>query len=264
MRQGLYLAPFGELADPMVIGDLAAAAEDAEWDGLFLWDHIWRPTDSVSAVGDATVSLAAAATRTSRLRIGPMITPLARRRPQKVARETVALDHLSRGRLILGVGLGVDSHGEMTRLGEVSDDRDRGDVLDEALEVLLMLWSGERVTHHGQRFHLDDVAFRPTPLQSPRIPVWGAAVGRATPRSLRRAARLDGVFPVGSSASEVRDLVASIKSLRGSLEGFDVAVVSDHEPLDRLEGDGVTWVMRAVDRRASLTEVQAVVGAGPR
>src|ERR1039457_155949 len=105
IRRGLYLAPFDELADPRVLIELAMQAESSGWDGLFLWDHIvWRAP--VRAVADPWVALSAIAARTERLRLGPLVTPLSRRRVQKLARETVTLDHLSNGRLTLGVGLG--------------------------------------------------------------------------------------------------------------------------------------------------------------
>ena len=107
MNRGIFLAPFNELVDPRLLAELAASAEEAGWDGFFLWDHIvYRPP--VRALADPWVALAAIACSTERLRLGPMVTPLARRRVQKLARETVTLDQLSRGRLTLGVGLGSD------------------------------------------------------------------------------------------------------------------------------------------------------------
>src|SRR3984885_13287202 len=115
-HRGLFLAPFDELSDPLVLVDLAVAAEAGGWDGVFLWDHIvHRPP--VRAVSDPWVALSAIAAPTERLRLGPMVTPLSRRRVQKLARETVTLDRLSRGRLILGVGLGSDNAGELEPFG---------------------------------------------------------------------------------------------------------------------------------------------------
>jgi alkanesulfonate monooxygenase SsuD/methylene tetrahydromethanopterin reductase-like flavin-dependent oxidoreductase (luciferase family) len=134
-RRGLFLAPFDELADPWVLVELATAAESRGWDGVFLWDHIvYRPP--VSAVADPWVALSAIAARTERLRLGPMVTPLSRRRVQKVARETVTLDQLSRGRLTLGVGLGSSNTAELEPFGEVVDPRERARLLDEGLERL--------------------------------------------------------------------------------------------------------------------------------
>src|SRR5436305_1185984 len=146
MRHGLSLAPFGELADPRAVAGLASDAERAGFDGFFLWDHMYRPGPPFRPVADPWIVLAAVATATERMRIGPLVTPVARRRPQKLARETTNLDQLSGGRLVLGVGLGVNTGGELTRFGEEDDARARGDRLDEGLELLCRLWSGEAVT----------------------------------------------------------------------------------------------------------------------
>src|SRR4051812_39329705 len=158
-KRGIFLAPFDEVVDPATLADLARAAEERGWDGFFLWDHVnYRPP--VRAVADAWISLAAIAVATERLRLGPLVTPLSRRRVQKVARETVTLDHLSRGRLTFGVGLGSDRNGELEPFGEVIDPRERAKLLDEGLQRLSDFWGGE---------------FEPAPVQSPRIPVWVAA-----------------------------------------------------------------------------------------
>ena len=123
-RRGIFIAPFDELADPNTLAALAASAEAHGWDGLFVWDHV-RYRAPVRAVADPWVALAAVAAATDRIRLGPLVTPLARRRVQKLARETVTLDHLSRGRLVLGVGLGSDRNGELGPFGEVVDLRER-------------------------------------------------------------------------------------------------------------------------------------------
>ncbi|MGH9092710.1 MAG: LLM class flavin-dependent oxidoreductase, partial [Acidimicrobiales bacterium] len=206
MRHGLFFPPFGELAEPARVVEVAVAAEEAGWDGVFLWDHMIRPAGQPQELADVWIVMAAVAAATRRIRFGPMVTPLARRRPQKVAREAVTLDRLSQGRLVLGVGLGVDSGGELGRFGEEVDERARAARLDEALDLVLDLWSGRRVDHHGPCFTADDVRFLPTPVQSPRIPVWAAARGeplRAGP--LRRAARLDGIFPVGAGPERLAE-----------------------------------------------------------
>src|ERR687888_228975 len=145
MRVGLYVPLFDPLADPSTVARLAEEAEEAGWDGFFLWDQIrWR--EPVLAVGDTQVTLAAIAAATETIRFGPMVTPLARRRPVKVARETAALDVLSGGRLTLGVGLGSDRFGaEYSSTGEEVDDRRRAQMLDEALAILVAAWSGEPV-----------------------------------------------------------------------------------------------------------------------
>ena len=158
--------------------------------------------------------------------LGPLVTPLARRRPVKVARETATLDRLSGGRLILGVGLGGDQFaGEFSKTGEQVDDRVRGEMLDEALAIVVAAWSGEPVNHRGRHYLVDDVQFLPRPVQRPRIPVWAAAFpGNVKP--LRRAARYDGLFPVNlEGVDEFAHAVAAVRDLRGDDPApFDIAV----------------------------------------
>ncbi len=120
LRYGVFLPPFGELADPRTQAALAVEAENAGWDGYFVWDHVVRVDDSL-AVSDPFVVLSAIACATTRVLIGPLITPLARRRPWVVARQTVTLDRLSGGRLVLGVGLGNDNGRELSAFGEELD-----------------------------------------------------------------------------------------------------------------------------------------------
>src|SRR5919201_6488707 len=196
MRSGLFLPLFDPLADPAVVARLSAEAEEAGWHGVFVWDNL-RYVEPVVEVADPWITLAAMATATERIRLGPMVTPLARRRPAKVARETATLDRLSGGRLTLGVGLGSDRFaGEYSITGEELDDRRRAQMLDESLEILTAAWSGEPVHHHGEHYSIDGVRFLPRPVQRPRVPVWVAGYpGRQKP--LRRAARYDGFFPVG-------------------------------------------------------------------
>ena len=159
MMRGLFIAPFDELVDPRVMADVAAAAEEKGWDGLFVWDHIVYRAP-VRAVADPWIVLSAVACATQTMRLGPLVTPPARRRIQKLARETVTLDHLSGGRLILGVGLGSDNSGELGPFGEELDPKKRAQLFDDGLERLAAMWGGE---------------FEPAPVQQPRIPVWAAA-----------------------------------------------------------------------------------------
>src|SRR5215203_1024282 len=106
VRYGVSVPNFGVGVDARAITELAREAEEAGWDGFFLWDHLLAFSPGSVPVVDPWVALTAVALSTSRLRLGPMVTPLPRRRPVKLARETVSLDHLSGGRLILGVGIG--------------------------------------------------------------------------------------------------------------------------------------------------------------
>ncbi|QVQ50468.1 LLM class flavin-dependent oxidoreductase [Spiractinospora alimapuensis] len=258
MRYALFLPPFGELADPTVLADLAADAEAAGFQGFFLWDHIARPHRPELAVGDPWISLAAVATRTERMTLGTRITPLTRRRPQVVARQAVALDRLSGGRFVLGVGPGTDSGGELTRFGEVAALRERAARLDEALDVVCQLWSGEEVEHDGTHFRVDGLRFLPTPVQRPRIPIWVAAQS-TNPGPMRRAARFDGLCPE-TTPEGLAEMLAGIGERRGGLDGFDVAAAGppgqDPEPYRAV---GATWWLVQLPEITTVDEVTAEI-----
>ncbi len=263
MKHALYIAPFNELADPRIVMDLAMAAEASGWHGLFLWDHVLRPRHESIEIADPWVTLAAVATCTTTLTIGPMVTPVTRRRPQKLAREATTLDHLSGGRLVLGLGLGVDSGRELSGFGEVVDVRERARRLDEGAELLSLLWSGEVVTFRGEHFLADDVLFRPRPVQQPRIPLWFAARTDAL-APVRRAARYDGLFPIDVDEVRYRRMVDAVVEQRGSLDGFDIAVLFDEgSSVPTWAADTATWVMRNFGPGATRTEVMQVATAGP-
>ena len=248
-HRGLFLAPFDELSDPLVLVDLAVAAEAGGWDGVFLWDHIaYRPP--VRAVSDPWVAMAAIAAHTERLRLGPMVTPLSRRRVQKVARETVTLDRLSRGRLIFGVGLGSANTAELEPFGEVMDARERARMLDDGLARLASLWGGE---------------FEPPPVQQPRIPVWVAARW-PNRRPIRRAIRWDGVFPIElPGPDELAELAAEIRQERRPGAGpfdFVVEIEAGENPEPWGEA-GATWVLTGFGRQPQIEQVRAAIAAGP-
>ena len=242
MNHGLFLPPFGELSEPARLVEVAVAAEEAGWDGLFLWDHVTY-RDPATHLADPWVVLGAVAHATERLRLGTMITPLPRRRPQVVARQTATLDRLSGGRLVLGIGIGGDAYGEFSDFGDESDARVRGAMLDEELELLQALWSGEEVTHRGAHHTVVEQRFLPTPVQEGGPPVWAAArFGNRTP--LERAARLDGLFPIGlESPDDLRAVVADVSELGAPVgDGFDVCVnlLAGTDP-DDWEAAGATW-----------------------
>ena len=263
MRYALFVPPFDELADPALVASLAADAEEAGWDGFFVWDHITY-REPVQALADPWVTLAAVAAATSRIRLGPMVTPLPRRRPVKVARETATLDLLSQGRLVLGVGIGGDRSRELSGTGEQTVDKVRGQMLDEALEVLRAAWSGEPVHHRGEHYLVDGIRFLPTPVQRPGPPVWVAMrYGNAAP--LRRAARHDGVFPIElASPDQLAELTAEIAQRRGGLDGFDVLVEgpagSDPAPYEQA---GATWWTVSFPLGTKTAEVRAALQDGP-
>lgn len=220
-----FIIPKG---DPRTIVELARDAEVAGWDGVFYWDGIY--IDATTPVYDPWVVLAALATQTTRVRLGAVLTPLSRRRPWKVARETVTLDHLSNGRLVLPVGLGAtDSFGAV---GEATDRKARAQLLDESLDILTGLWSGRPFSYRGEHYQLGEMTFLPPPVQSPRIPIW--VVG-AWPRekSMRRVLRCDGLLPAkinpdGSGGevtpADLRAMKAYVEERRTLTAPFDIVM----------------------------------------
>ena len=179
LRRGLAVPCFAD--DPGDLVRLGVSAERAGLDGYFLWDHL---VHSDSGEGPPIVDpwqvLAVVAARTSRIKLGTMITPVARRRPWKLAKEVTTLDLLSGGRVILGVGLGDPAHAEFGLFGEPADRRVRAELLDEGLEVLAGLWTGQPFSHEGKHFTVGPVRFSPSPVQRPRVPIW---VGGVLPRA---------------------------------------------------------------------------------
>ena len=276
MKHGVDFPPFEEFADPRFMAELAYEAEQAGWDGVFTWDHVWLGMSEPFV--DPWVALSAIAARTEHIRIGAMVTPLSRRRPWQVARTTVSLDHLSNGRLIFGVGLGSPADTEFAAFGEETDNKLRARKLDEGLDVLAGLWSGEPFSYEGEEYRIDDVTFQPTPVQQPRIPVW---VGGQWPNRapFRRAARWDGAIPIANDGRTpitpdvLREIGDLIRAHRTSDEPFDMvvgvgnAMDDPSEIADRvaaLEDAGLTWAIHSFGSWAgSLDERRKRIRQGP-
>ena len=266
MRHAVYLPPFGSFGDVHALVELAVAAEDAGWDGFFLWDHILYEAD-VPFV-DSWIALTAIASATSRIRLGPLVTPLPRRRPWKVARESVTLDHLSRGRLTLGVGLGIDFWREFSAFpGEARDDAERAALLDDGIEILTELWSGESVTYEGRRLSVQDARFLPTPVQQPRIPLWAAALWPARKKGpIRRAARCDGIMPFKGEPLTPDDVVAvreTVAEERTAEGPYDICVWGPQRRAAEYEAAGATWLVVSFLAEEPLADVLAAVRNGP-
>jgi alkanesulfonate monooxygenase SsuD/methylene tetrahydromethanopterin reductase-like flavin-dependent oxidoreductase (luciferase family) len=236
MRFAVDVPNFGDFADPRVLADLARRAEQAGWDGLFVWDHVTHRKELRRAIADPWVLLAAAALATERIRLGTMVTPVARRRVSKLAREVTTLDRLSGGRMILGVGLGAPIPDEFGSFGETTDPKVLAARLDEGLTALNLLWSGEPVTFRGQHVVVEDVVFRPTPVQRPRVPVWVGGEWPARP-PMRRAARWDGAMPIlldgdGPRRRPRQPDAATVAEIHGFLAGQRAAAGLEREPFD--------------------------------
>jgi alkanesulfonate monooxygenase SsuD/methylene tetrahydromethanopterin reductase-like flavin-dependent oxidoreductase (luciferase family) len=270
MRSGLFMPLFDELADPAVVARLSAEAEEAGWHGVFVWDNV-RFQEPVVDVADPWITLAAIATATQRIRLGPMVTPLARRRPVKVARETATLDRLSGGRLTLGVGLGSDRFAsEYSITGEELDDRRRASMLDESLEILADAWSGEPVRHRGEHYRVDGMRFLPRPVQRPGVPVWVAGY-YGKPRPVRRAARHQGFFPLALDHPEqVAEIVADLAALRREAgrdptEPYDVIVAlpPGSDPAPYAAAGATWWLVELPWDALSIDRVRALIRDGP-
>jgi alkanesulfonate monooxygenase SsuD/methylene tetrahydromethanopterin reductase-like flavin-dependent oxidoreductase (luciferase family) len=270
MRSGLFLPPFDALSDPAVVARLADEAEEVGWHGVFLWDHVrWR--SPVLEVADVWITLAAIATVTEAIRLGPMVTPLARRRPVKVARETASLDGLSGGRLTLGVGLGDEQAGnEYSITGEELDGRRRARMLDESLEILTAAWTGEPVHHRGHHYAVDGMRFLPRPVQRPGVPIWVAGrYGKAKP--IRRAARFQGFFPVNlEHPDQLAEMIAELTALRREIgkdvaEPYDViaALPVDTDPAPYESAGATWWTVEFAWDDLSVEQVRRVIRDGP-
>ena len=269
MKYGLYLPNFAAFGEARALAELAALAERAGWSGFFIWDHIARP--GAPPLVDPWIALTAIALASERLRIGALVTPLARRRPWKVARETVSLDRLSAGRLVFGAGLGSagGAEPEWAAFGEEGDLARRGAMLDEGLAVLAGLWSGERFRFAGTHFSVGDACFRPTAVQRPRIPVWIAAYWPNL-RPLRRAAAWDGMFALfrDGAPRDVQQLAEAVAYVREQREPeagpFDVVYCGEPgvspEPYAHA---GATWWPARVAPEATLDAARALIAQGP-
>ncbi len=283
LRHGIAVPNFR--SEPEDLIELGVAVEQAGFDGYFLWDHIvFSNRGDGPPVQDPWSVLAVVAAKTSRVTIGTVITPVPRRRPWQLARQTTTVDRLSNGRVVLGVGIGSPAYGDFGIFHEPSGDRERAELLDEGLDVLAGLWSGEAFSYTGKHLNVDTVRFTPTPVQRPRIRVWVAGVLPA-PRPIARAARWDGFVPITwsrqdglirPSAADVAEVTGKIAARRGSAAnhdgGYDMVVWAEvaQQPgaLPALASPyadaGATWWIETARPEPDWWEgIQARVAAGP-
>jgi alkanesulfonate monooxygenase SsuD/methylene tetrahydromethanopterin reductase-like flavin-dependent oxidoreductase (luciferase family) len=274
VRFGLTLPTGGVCGDPRLLVELAERAEVAGWDGVFLEDYVLFQGDEAAPTCDTWVALAAIAVKSDRLVLGTKVTPLSRRRPWTVARQAAAIDQLSGGRLILGVGLGdvgdhVGRDASFTHFGEETDARRRAAMLDEALEIIVGLWTGKPFAHRGEHFTVDEVTFLPTPVQQPRIPIWiGGGYSRRGPTE--RAARWDGSMlyaPLGKELGP--EDVTAIRAAAGD-RSYDIMVGvrranernAECERLRLLSDAGATWAAEYLPASDGET-MRSAVDRGP-
>jgi alkanesulfonate monooxygenase SsuD/methylene tetrahydromethanopterin reductase-like flavin-dependent oxidoreductase (luciferase family) len=257
-RFSVNVPNFGDFADPRAVATLATAAEQAGWDALFVWDHVVhdKKLRRGQPFGDPWILLTGAALATSRLRLGPLVTPVPRRRPEQLARQVATLDVLSGGRVIFGAGLGGPIEDEYASFGDTTDPKELAGRLDEGLDLLARYWSGDPVSHQGRHYRVDDVTLLPATVQRPRPPVWIAGYW-PNRRPMRRAAAWDGAAPLFLSArhghppttDELSELVRYIEEHRSDRRGepFDIVVGGATHPgtatdvIRPLIEAGATW-----------------------
>jgi alkanesulfonate monooxygenase SsuD/methylene tetrahydromethanopterin reductase-like flavin-dependent oxidoreductase (luciferase family) len=277
MKFGLNVSNLGSYWDVRNIVAIAKDAEQAGWDGVFVWDQmVGQQAWGNPPMCDPWIALGAVALATERVRIGPMITPIARRRPWKVARESVTVDRLSAGRMTLGVGLG-NPPDDFAMFGEDANNHVRARKLDEGLDVLLGVWSGEEFSYDGEFFRLNKVRLRPRPVQRPRIPVWVAGQW-PNRRAWRRSARYDGVYPVKNdgfdalSLAELGQVMDDVRTHRESADPFDVVLSAQpdkhgHRPGPSLgeyaEAGATWWITEIHDGLGTYDDMRTLVQAGP-
>jgi alkanesulfonate monooxygenase SsuD/methylene tetrahydromethanopterin reductase-like flavin-dependent oxidoreductase (luciferase family) len=240
VKFSITLGAGGDGRDPAALARLAALAEAAGWDAFLLEDYVcYRGLPTY----DPWVCLAAVAAATTRIRIGTTVTPLPRRVPWELAAQAVAVDHLSGGRLILGAGSGAADDPAFTAAGKPMSTRERAARLDEGLQVLTALWTGQPVHHHGCHYRLDGLQLPAIPVQRPRIPIWiGGDLRR--PGIRRRLAQWDGACVYRERALEpgdVRDIATLVREAGRDLAGYDIKVSSNPHQLPEFAAAGATW-----------------------
>ncbi len=272
-----FIIPNGDI---QTAPDLASEAEAAGWDGVFIPDCISIDTEGFPPMPgyDPWIVLAVMAVRTKHVRLGTMLSPISRRRPWKLARETVTLDHLSNGRLILPVGLGAakDDAG-FYKVGEAMDLKTRAKLLDESLDILTGLWSGQRFSYSGEHYHIQDMMLLPPPVQSPRIPIW--VVG-AWPykKSMQRVLRWDGILPqktdgTAMTPADIQAIKAFVDEHRTLKTPFDIVLDAetpgnDHERAISIVRPwaeaGVTWWLESMwQSHITLDDIRTRIKQGP-
>jgi hypothetical protein len=268
VKFSLTFGAVGPGRDPKGLAELARMAEDSGWDGVFLEDYIVYQGDESIPAYDPWICLAAMACSTSSVRLGTTVTPVPRRRPWKLAAEAVALDHLSDGRLILGVGLGDPSDPCIGKVNEPTTPRLLAERLDEALAIIDALWTGDPVHHHGTHYQVDGVRLTARPVQSPRIPIWVGG-DMLLPRVRRRIKRWDGSCaykgPTNQphqpiTPADVKALLAEVERERGSGSTFDIKVKG--RDLGPFAEAGATWWGRWVPP-GEVALTREIVRAGP-
>ncbi len=277
IRYGIVTPNVGEFygsIDNLV--ETSQKIEAAGWDGHFIWDWIFGSKDPVHSTVDPWIALTAMASKTKKIKLGTTITPIPRRRPWKLARETVSLDYFSNGRLILGVGLGYPPEEEFAAFGEEPNTKIRAEKMDEGLDILLGLWSGKNFSYNGQHYKIDNVTFLPKPLQTPRIPLWGAGTWPHK-RPFLRSVKMDGVVPLAAdtfhpSPKVIQKIISFISEHRSDMKNFDIVANINSMKLDPSKREeliseyidaGTTWMLECVDMSTTKIDCLKMIEQGP-
>lgn len=276
MKFGLMLPNKGKtFGNPEVLLDLAVTAEQAGWQGFFLWDHIGGGGEAPTI--DPWICLGGIASQTKDIKLGTMVTPLSRRRPWKVAREIITLDHLSHGRAVLGVGLGDMVNKDFKAFGEIDNPKKRAERLDESLEIITGLQNGQPFNFSGKHYQVKEALFKPSAVQTPRVPVWVSAHWPFK-RPLKRAARWDGVLPRQWNAGPITpqvivEIADYIIRHRNSEQPFDIIKYGltegkdffyDRTMVQEYESAGATWWIEEIySTRGNISQIHKRIAAGP-
>ena len=271
---GIYVPNFGSiLGDAVQLANLTKLAEECNWDGFFIWDHILIKRINGPPICNPWIALGLMASQTDRITIGTTITPLPRRNPWELARETVTVDLISNGRLILGVGLGEPPEVEYGSFNKPFDVKTRREKLDESLRILQGLWSGEPFSFQGKHYKLEEVTFLPKAVNN-KIPIW---VAGQYPRKgpIKRAAKYAGIIPLPEgltgdlSIQDYKDLHAKITTHRGN-SSFDIVMITTvpkgpdamHE-LQPYIDIGVNWFLQYLGPNMKLNDLEKRIKQGP-
>ncbi|MHA2169731.1 MAG: LLM class flavin-dependent oxidoreductase [Candidatus Kariarchaeaceae archaeon] len=261
MKFGVDIGNYGAFSDPDYLKKFAHLVEESGWDGLFIWDHLQLFPEYFRGVPfiDPWIGLSIIAMNTTKIKLGPYITPLSRRRPWQVYRQVVSLDHLSKGRVMFGVGLGTPAEFDMGAFGDATDDKLRAELLDESLDIIQELSTGEIINFNGKHYHLKQVQLLPKPYQE-RIPI---IVGGEWPNKppFRRAARYQGVVPISNnwpnrlSPEDIIKIQVYIAKHRTLKEPIEVTL-GGSTPVDQSEAKkiiqpykdvGLSWWLEDID-----------------
>lgn len=261
---------------PRNVARLAQQAEAAGWDGCFLGDAIWCE--------DPMIGLAAAAMSTSRIRLGTLITPVPLRRPWKLASESLALDHLSDGRLTLGLAMGATWMGWHAFPNEVTDTKARAGMLDETIDILTLLYQRRPFDYDGRHYRLkltemDEMHYPPRPVQQPRIPLWCVGVWPRQ-RSMGRVLKCDGIIvekrdagsPADVTPADIAEVRAYVAAHRTLTTPFDIVVSGKTvglTPAQRQETvapwieAGLTWWVEGLWEESEAAALQRIAHGPP-